>query len=49
MRNAHPQGRKLMQFVWDEQKSQSNLAKHRVSFAFAARVFDDPHVMSLGF
>jgi hypothetical protein len=25
------------------------LAKHRVSFAFAARVFDDPHVMSLGF
>lgn len=36
-----------MPFVWDEQKSRSNLAKHHVSFAFAARVFDDPHIVSL--
>ena len=36
-----------MQFAWDERKSRSNLAKHHVGFAFATRVFDDPHVMSL--
>jgi len=36
-----------MQLAWDERKSRSNLAKHHVSFAFAARVFDDPRVMSL--
>jgi uncharacterized DUF497 family protein len=29
-------------FVWDEEKSRSNLARHRVSFEFAAAVFDDP-------
>jgi uncharacterized DUF497 family protein len=29
------------EFEWDEAKAQSNLAKHRVSFAAARLVFDD--------
>lgn len=32
-----------MRFVWDENKSRQNLAKHRVSFETAALVFEDPH------
>ncbi len=30
-----------MYFEWDEQKSKSNVAKHRVSFEEAATVFGD--------
>lgn len=29
------------EFEWDADKAQSNLAKHRVSFGAARRVFDD--------
>ena len=36
-----------MRFVWDENKSRSNLAKHKVSFETAALVFNDPHSVSL--
>lgn len=36
-----------MHFVWDGEKSRSNLAKHKVSFERAALVFDDPHALSL--
>jgi len=36
-----------MQFVWDEEKSRSNKAKHRVSFELACGVFADPNVMSV--
>ncbi|HEY1631534.1 MAG TPA: BrnT family toxin [Rhizomicrobium sp.] len=31
-----------MEFEWDELKARSNLRKHRVSFATARFVFDDP-------
>ena len=31
-----------MTFVWDEDKYNSNLRKHRISFYDAAAVFDDP-------
>jgi len=31
-----------MEFEWDPQKAAKNLRKHRVSFAEAATVFDDP-------
>lgn len=31
-----------MLFEWDEQKAQSNLKKHRVSFVEAQEVFSDP-------
>jgi len=31
-----------MQFEWDEQKAARNLAKHRVPFEYATRVFLDP-------
>jgi len=31
-----------MQFVWDEKKAATNLAKHGVSFEEAATVFGDP-------
>ena len=34
-------------FEWDPKKAASNLAKHRVSFAEAASVFRDPHMVSL--
>lgn len=36
-----------MRFVWDEQKSRSNLAKHKVSFDLARLVFDDPMHLSI--
>ncbi|MCM2475652.1 BrnT family toxin [Rhizobium sp. CG5] len=32
----------MLDFEWDEQKALSNLAKHRVSFAVASEVFNDP-------
>jgi uncharacterized DUF497 family protein len=31
-----------MRFEWDPQKAETNLKQHRVSFAEAATVFDDP-------
>lgn len=36
-----------MQFEWDPNKNESNLAKHGISFAAAARVFDDPHFIDM--
>ena len=35
-----------MRFVWDENKSRTNLSKHGISFATAAKVFDDPRTLS---
>ena len=35
-----------MRFEWDEAKSRTNLAKHKISFGTAALVFDDPHASS---
>ena len=32
-----------MRFEWDEEKAAQNLAKHKVPFDFAARVFLDPY------
>lgn len=32
-------------FEWDDAKADSNVAKHGVSFAYAARVFLDPGVV----
>ena len=32
-----------MRFLWDQNKSRLNLAKHKVSFESAALVFDDPY------
>jgi hypothetical protein len=31
------------EFEWDTEKAEANLAKHGVSFAEAATVFEDPH------
>jgi uncharacterized DUF497 family protein len=36
----------MMRFVWDEEKSRRNLAKHKVSFETARLVFDDPQAVS---
>jgi len=33
-------------WTWDEQKSQANKRKHRISFAAAQYVFDDPLLLS---
>jgi uncharacterized DUF497 family protein len=35
-----------MRFVWDENKSRTNLSKHGIAFATAAKVFDDPRALS---
>lgn len=35
-----------MRFIWDDEKSRRNLAKHKVSFETAKLVFDDPHAIS---
>jgi len=35
-----------MVFAWDEKKNRVNRRKHGVSFETAARVFDDPQVVS---
>jgi uncharacterized protein len=32
----------MIDWIWDERKSQSNLAKHGFGFDFAQLVFDDP-------
>jgi uncharacterized protein len=34
-------------FGWDEDKAADNLRKHRVDFADAAGVFDDPLAFSM--
>jgi uncharacterized DUF497 family protein len=31
-----------MEFDWDDEKNQANLAKHGISFELASYVFDDP-------
>jgi uncharacterized DUF497 family protein len=36
-----------MRFVWDKEKSRRNLAKHKVSFALAKLVFEDPLHLSV--
>jgi len=35
-----------MVFVWDEKKNRGNRRKHGISFEAAARIFDDPNVVS---
>jgi uncharacterized DUF497 family protein len=35
-----------MVFAWDEKKNRINRRKHGVSFETAARVFEDPNVVS---
>ena len=35
-----------MVFAWDENKNRINHRKHGVSFETAARIFEDPHVIS---
>jgi uncharacterized protein len=34
-------------FEWDDNKAESNLAKHLISFAFALRVFQDENAIDL--
>jgi len=36
-----------IEFVWDEEKARSNLAKHRISFEQAAEAFFDPFLRVL--
>ena len=36
-----------MEWIWDERKAASNLAKHGVLFETAALVFDDPRLLSV--
>ncbi len=35
-----------IRFIWDDEKSRRNLAKHKVSFETAKLVFDDPRAVS---
>jgi hypothetical protein len=35
-----------MRFLWDENKSRQNGAKHKVSFDTATLVFEDPYALS---
>jgi hypothetical protein len=35
-----------MRFAWDKNKSRTNLAKHGIAFATAAKVFDDHRALS---
>jgi uncharacterized DUF497 family protein len=37
----------MQRFVWDDEKARANLRKHRVSFEIAARVFTDPHALTV--
>jgi len=37
----------MQRFVWGEEKARANLRKHRVSFETAARVFTDPHALTV--
>ncbi len=34
-------------FEWDDDKSASNVGKHRISFADASFAFDDPHGLDI--
>ncbi len=36
-----------MEFEWDPDKARANLKKHRVDFADAATVFDDPLAVTI--
>ncbi len=36
----------VMQFIWDEQKNRPNIARHKISFATAKLVFEDPYAIS---
>jgi len=36
-----------MRFEYDEQKNESNLARHGVDFPTAALIFDDPYAMTI--
>ena len=33
-------------FEWDEPKAEANVAKHKIGFESAAKVFDDPNIVS---
>lgn len=35
------------EFEWDEDKAESNLKKHRVSFDEAATIFNDPNIATI--
>lgn len=35
------------EFEWDEEKAESNLKKHRVSFDEAATIFNDPNIATI--
>ncbi|WP_019905770.1 BrnT family toxin [Methylobacterium sp. 77] len=35
----------MLYFCWDQAKAESNLRKHRVTFALATRVFADPYAL----
>ena len=35
------------EFEWDDEKAESNLKKHRVSFEEAATIFNDPKVATI--
>jgi uncharacterized DUF497 family protein len=35
----------MLEFEWDDDKAASNLVKHGVAFADAARLFDDIHAL----
>ena len=35
-----------MNFDWDNNKNQSNIAKHGISFEEAIAIFDDPNVLN---
>jgi uncharacterized protein len=36
-----------MRYEWDENKNDSNLEKHGLSFETASLVFDDPNALSI--
>lgn len=36
-----------MTFVWDPEKERTNHSKHGITFAYAARIFLDPHRIEL--
>ena len=35
-----------MNFDWDNNKNQSNIAKHGISFEEAIAIFDDPNILN---
>ena len=36
-----------MNYEWDEEKATGNVRKHKVDFADAVGVFDDPHALAM--